>query len=72
MEPDQGEKQMGIEEMQHDEFKPTCPKCGGIEFAAVYNRYVARTSQPISMIICADLKCQAVAGVLPTAEVFPE
>ncbi|MGY2317330.1 hypothetical protein ACW9I6_21865 [Pseudomonas sp. SDO5522_S412] len=72
MEPDQGEKKMGVEKMRDDEFKPTCPKCPGHEFVAVSNRYVARTSEAISMIICANLNCQAVVGVLPTAEVFPE
>ncbi|WP_448645365.1 hypothetical protein [Pseudomonas mediterranea] len=63
---------MGIEEMRDDEFQPTCPKCSGVEFTAVYNRYVARTTQAISMIVCADLKCQTVVGVLPTADVFPD
>lgn len=63
---------MSNQEMRDDEFKPTCPKCSGINFTAVSNRYVGRTSEAISMIICADLKCQAVVGVLPKAEVFPE
>ncbi|WP_339069691.1 hypothetical protein WIN67_17885 [Pseudomonas idahonensis] len=63
---------MGVEEMRDDEFKPTCPKCSGIEFVAVSNRYVARTSEAISMVVCADLKCQTVVGVLPKAEVFPD
>ncbi|MBG6287720.1 hypothetical protein I5I61_09715, partial [Pseudomonas nitroreducens] len=54
---------MDIEHKRDDDFKPSCQKCGGIEFVAVQNRYVARTEQGIGMIVCADEKCQAVAGV---------
>lgn len=63
---------MSLEEMTNDEFRPTCPKCGNENFVAVANAYVARTSQSIPMIICANLQCQAVVGVLPFKDVFPE
>jgi hypothetical protein len=63
---------MGIEEMRDDEFKPACSKCGGIEFVAVNNRFVARTSEAVGMIVCADMKCPAVAGVLPKSELWPD
>jgi predicted nucleic acid-binding Zn-ribbon protein len=63
---------MQIEDMLDDEIRPTCPKCGGEDFAAVSNAYVARTTQSIPMIICADLNCRAVVGVLPFKDVFPE
>ena len=63
---------MSLDEMTNDEFRPTCPKCGGENFAAISNSYVARTSQSIPMIICSNLACQAVVGVLPFKDVFPE
>ena len=61
-----------LDEMTNDEFRPKCPKCGNEDFVAVSNSYVARTSQPIPMIICADLARQTVVGVLPFKDVFPE
>lgn len=63
---------MSLEEMTNDEFRPTCPKCSGVSFVAVANSYVQRTEQLIPMIICANLNCQAVVGVLPMKDVFPE
>ncbi|MNP81719.1 hypothetical protein D3C76_1801630 [compost metagenome] len=43
----------------------------GENFVAIAKAYVARTSESIPMIICANLKCQAVVGVLPFKDVFP-
>lgn len=63
---------MLLEEMTNDEFRPTCPKCGSGNFVAVANAYVGRTTESIPMIICANLQCQAVVGVLPFSDVFPE
>ena len=62
---------MAAEDMRDDEFKPACIKCGGIEFVAVNNRYVERTEESVAMIVCGNLDCQAVAGVVPKAEVWP-
>ncbi|WP_369301071.1 hypothetical protein [Pseudomonas sp. N2-5-1-1] len=62
---------MNIQQMRDDEFKPSCPKCSGVDFVAVANSYVARTPLAIGMVVCADLNCQAVVGVLPLSELFP-
>ena len=59
-------------EMRDDEFTPKCPKCGHAAFVAVNNAYVHRTSFAIPMIVCANLECQAVLGVLPKEAVWPD
>lgn len=63
---------MEIQEMLNDEIRPTCPKCGGENFAAVLNRNVLRTTEGIPMIICANTGCRAAIGVLPMTSVFPD
>jgi len=60
------------DEMRDDEFRPVCPKCGHAAFVAVNNGYVHRTTFSIPMIICANLECQTVLGVLPKEAVWPD
>ena len=61
---------MDIQAMMNDEIRPKCPKCGGENFAAVMNRYVLRCAFEVPMIICAELHCQTVVGVLPIGTDF--
>lgn len=56
----------------NDEIKPTCPKCGNGDFIAHLDKYIENTDQNIAMIVCKNTDCNAVIGVLPKAEVFPD
>ena len=55
----------------NDEIRPVCQKCGEGDFIAYLNGYVSNTEQAIAMIVCKNTSCNAVIGVLPKAEVFP-
>lgn len=59
-----------MSQMMNDEYEPSCPKCGGKGFTAIQNPHVARAELAIPMIICSDLKCQTVVGVLPKDEIW--
>lgn len=56
--------------MMNDEYKPSCPKCGEEGFTAIKNTSVARADLVIPMIICSNLECQTVVGVLPKDEIW--
>jgi len=58
--------------VRDDEIKPTCPKCGGIDFMVVSNSYVQRADFPIVMVACADDECLAVVGTLPSESVWKD
>lgn len=58
--------------VRDDEIKPTCPKCGGVEFMVVNNSYVRRADLSIVMVTCADDECLAVVGTLPAESVWED
>ncbi|UQY33560.1 hypothetical protein K8U54_17810 [Pseudomonas fulva] len=54
----------------NDEYKPKCPKCGGINFAAVHDRYLHNADKSIALIVCADESCEVVVAALPNEAVW--
>lgn len=56
----------------NDEYRPACPKCEGTDFKAVLNRRIINVDKCPVMIICSNLRCQTVVGVLAYSDVYNE
>lgn len=56
----------------NSDYKPKCPKCEGLRFAAVNYEYLQNSEKTIALIVCADDSCQTVVGALPYSAVWAE
>ena len=54
------------------EYRPKCPNCESINFVAIENRSVLKADSPVGMVICANLACQTVVGVVPKGELWKD
>jgi len=59
-----------MSEMLNDEYRPSCPKCEGVNFKAVLNTRITNVDKAPVMVICAKLSCQTVVGVLAYDDVY--
>ncbi len=59
------------EQKMNDEWKPKCPRCRGMNFVTVMDRYM-NTDKPIALVLCSAEECQTVVGALPYDAVWGE
>lgn len=52
------------------EYKPKCPKCGGINFIAINDQYLQNADKTVALIVCSTGDCETVVGVLPYEAVW--
>jgi hypothetical protein len=58
------------DEMTNDEYRPTCPKCDQTGFRAILNRRITGVDKCPVMVICSEVQCQTVVGVLAYDDVY--
>lgn len=61
-----------MDTMLNDEYRPTCPKCSQTGFHAVHNKRITGVDKCPVMIICSDVTCQTVVGVLASSDVYDD
>ena len=56
----------------NDEWKPKCPRCRGMNFVTVLDRYMKNTDKDVALVICSEEECQTVVGALPYNAVWDQ